>query len=171
MAFDASLVVPAVPDCRFGATVPGLRRAAVIAGPTGGRRCPRYRTLLKQRFRVHAPWSRSGSSYGAPRSGVTREPQPKSHFKGEAKFFYPTKNRMAYWRHKVSSSFMWAIFCHSEPKLATLKFLCRQKGLPPTAVNQKDPGFELLSARAFAWHLFLIFSHCPLYKKTRNWLA
>jgi hypothetical protein len=31
-----------------------------------------------------------------------------------------------------------AVFCHSEPKVATLKFLCRKKNLPPTAaVNQK----------------------------------
>jgi hypothetical protein len=41
-------------------------------------------------------------------------------------------NRTAYWRHKVSV-FVCAVFCHSEPKLATLKFLRRQKKLPPTA--------------------------------------
>jgi hypothetical protein len=40
---------------------------------------------------------------------------------------------------------MCAVFCHSEPKLATLKFLRRQKHLPPTAVNQKHPGFGRFS--------------------------
>jgi hypothetical protein len=44
---------------------------------------------------------------------------------------------------------MCAVFCHSEPKLATLKFLRRQKKLPPTAVNQKHPGFGRFSPSPF----------------------
>jgi hypothetical protein len=38
---------------------------------------------------------------------------------------------------------MYAVFCHSAfwPKLATLESLRRQKKLPPTAVDQKHPGF------------------------------
>jgi hypothetical protein len=40
-------------------------------------------------------------------------------------------NRTAYWRHKVSALCA-PLFCHSEPKLATPKFLRRQKNLPPT---------------------------------------
>jgi hypothetical protein len=81
-------MAPAVPGRRFDATVPGPRRATIIAGPTGGRRCHRYGALLKRRFRVHSSWCWSGSSNGTPRTGVTRaELQFKSHFKGEAKFF------------------------------------------------------------------------------------
>jgi hypothetical protein len=44
---------------------------------------------------------------------------------------------------------MCAVFCHSEPKLATLKFLRRQKNLPPTAANQKHPGFGRFSPSPF----------------------
>jgi hypothetical protein len=44
---------------------------------------------------------------------------------------------------------MCAVFCHSEPKLATLKFLRRQKDLPPTAANQKHPGFGHFSPSPF----------------------
>jgi hypothetical protein len=40
-------------------------------------------------------------------------------------------------------------FCHSEPKLATLEFSRRQKHLPPTAVNQKHPGFGRFSPSPF----------------------
>jgi hypothetical protein len=58
-------------------------------------------------------------------------------------------NRIAYLRHKVSASCACAVFCHSEPKLATLKFLRRQKNLPPTAVNQKHPGFGRFSPSPF----------------------
>jgi hypothetical protein len=45
---------PAVPGRRVGATVPGCRRVAIISGPTGGRRCHRYGTLLKRRLRVRS---------------------------------------------------------------------------------------------------------------------
>jgi hypothetical protein len=44
-----------------------------------------------------------------------------------------------------------AVFCHYEPKLANLKFLRRQKKLPPTAVNQKHPGFGRFSPSPFEW--------------------
>jgi hypothetical protein len=83
---EASLVFPAVPGRRFGATVSGPRRVAIKPGPTGGRRCPRCGTLLKRWSRVRSSRSRSGSFSGTPRPGVARELPFKSHFKGEAKF-------------------------------------------------------------------------------------
>jgi hypothetical protein len=49
--------------------------------------------------------------------------------------------------HKVWASC--APFCDSDTKLATPNFLRRQKNLPPSAVNQKDPGFGRFSLRAF----------------------
>jgi hypothetical protein len=55
---------------------------------------------------------------------------------------------IAYWRHKVSAPCA-PFFCHSEPKLATLKFLRRQKKLPPTAVNQTHPRFGRFSPSPF----------------------
>jgi hypothetical protein len=70
---------------RFGATVPGPRRVAIISGPTGGRRCLRCGTLLKRGPRVRSSWYRSSSSSGTPGPGVARELPFKSHFKGEAK--------------------------------------------------------------------------------------
>jgi hypothetical protein len=75
-------------DRRVDAAVPGPRRVAIISGPTGSRRCHRYGTLLKRRFRVHSSRPRfgSGSSSGTPGPGVARELQFKSHFRGEAKF-------------------------------------------------------------------------------------
>jgi hypothetical protein len=104
----APSMAPAVtPDRRVDAAVPGPRRVAVISGPTGGHRCPRYGALLKRRSRVHSSrsWFGSsngtpgpgvarepqfkrswfGSSNGTPGPGVAREPQFKSHFKGEAR--------------------------------------------------------------------------------------
>jgi hypothetical protein len=67
MAFKASLMFPAVPGRRFGLAVPGPRRVAIISGPTtGGRRCPRYGTLLNRGFGVRSSWSRSGSFSGLP---------------------------------------------------------------------------------------------------------
>jgi hypothetical protein len=58
-----------------------------ISGPTGGRRCLRYGTLLKRGPRVRSSWwSRSGPSSGTPGPGVARELPFKSHFKGVAKF-------------------------------------------------------------------------------------
>jgi hypothetical protein len=55
---------------------------------------------------------------------------------------------------------MCAVFCHSEPKLATLKLLRRQKYLPPTAVNQKHPGFGVLFlAKPFRTAFFFFFSY------------
>jgi hypothetical protein len=56
---EASLVFPAAPGRRFGATVPGPRRVVIKPGPTGGRRCPRCGTLLKRWSRVRSSWSRS----------------------------------------------------------------------------------------------------------------
>jgi hypothetical protein len=89
MAVKASTMSPAVPGRRFGAAVPGSRRAVIISGPTGGRRCRRCGTLLKRRLRVRSSRSRFGSSSGTPGPGVARELQFKSHFKGEAKFLMP----------------------------------------------------------------------------------
>jgi hypothetical protein len=43
---------------------------------------------LKRQSRVRLPWSRSGSFNGTPMPGVARELPFKSHFKGEAKFFF-----------------------------------------------------------------------------------
>jgi hypothetical protein len=86
MAVQASSMAPAVPGRRVGATVPGPRRVAIISGPTGGRRCHRYGTLIKRRLRVRSSRSRFGSSSGKPGPGAARELQFKSHFKGEAKF-------------------------------------------------------------------------------------
>jgi hypothetical protein len=79
-AIKASLMFPAVPDRRFGATVPGPRRAIIKSGPTGGRRCPRYGTLLKRWSRVRSSWSRSGPFNGTPRPGVARELPSKKPF-------------------------------------------------------------------------------------------
>jgi hypothetical protein len=73
MAIKASLMFPAVPGRRFGATVPGPRRVVIKSGPTGSRRCPRCGTLLKRRSRVRSSWSRSGSFNGTPRPGVSHE--------------------------------------------------------------------------------------------------
>jgi hypothetical protein len=72
-------MAPAVPDRRVDATVrPGARRA-IISGPTGGRRCPRYGTMLNRWSRVHSSRSRFGSSSGTPGPGrVARELQFKS---------------------------------------------------------------------------------------------
>jgi hypothetical protein len=87
MTVQASSMAPAVPGRRVGAAVPGPRRVAIISGPTGGRRCHRYGTLIKRRPRVRSSRSRFGSSSGTPRPGAARELQFKSHFKGEAKFY------------------------------------------------------------------------------------
>jgi hypothetical protein len=38
---------------------------------------------------------------------------------------------------------------HSVAKLATLKFLCARKKLPPLALKQKDPGFGRFSQSSF----------------------
>jgi hypothetical protein len=92
IAVRASLMSPAVPGRRFGATVPGPRRVVIKSGPTGGRRCPRYGTLLKRWSRVRSSWSRSGSFNGTPRPGVAREPPFKNPFqrRGEvSKFNHP----------------------------------------------------------------------------------
>jgi hypothetical protein len=91
MTVQASSMPPAVPGRRVNATVPGPRRLPIISGPTGGRRCHRYGALIKRRLRVRSSRSRLGSSSGTPGSGVARELQFKSHFKGEAKFFYPMR--------------------------------------------------------------------------------
>jgi hypothetical protein len=69
----ASLMFPTAPGRRFNATVPEPRRVVIKSGPTGGRRCPRYGTLLKRWSRVRSSWSRSGSFHGTPRPGVARE--------------------------------------------------------------------------------------------------
>jgi hypothetical protein len=53
---------------------------AITSGPTGGRRCLRYGTLLKRGSGVRLSWSRSGSFNGLPRPGVARELPFKSHF-------------------------------------------------------------------------------------------
>jgi hypothetical protein len=75
---------PTAPGRRFGPTVLGPRRAAIISGPTGGRRCPRYGTLLKRGLGVRSSWSRSGSFNGLPRPGVARElPSTVQSSKGE----------------------------------------------------------------------------------------
>jgi hypothetical protein len=79
---------PSLAVRRFGATVPGPRRVAIISGPAaGGRRCLRYGTLLKRGFVVRSSWSRSGSFNGLPRPGVARELPVQKPFqsKGEAK--------------------------------------------------------------------------------------
>ena len=76
-------------------------------------------------------------------------------------------NRIAYWRHKVSALCV-PFFCHSEPKLATLKFLRRQKNLPPTAVNQKDPGFGRFSRSSFEWR-FSFFLNRAAYLNAAFW--
>jgi hypothetical protein len=73
MAVKAPLIFPAVPGRRFDATAPGPRRVIIKSGPTGGRRCPRYGTLLKRWPRVRSSWSRSGSFNGTTRPGVARE--------------------------------------------------------------------------------------------------
>jgi hypothetical protein len=78
-------------------------------------------------------------------------------------------NRMAYWRHKVSALCV-PFFCHSVPKLATLKFLRRKKNLPPTAVNQKHPGFGRFSPSPFE-RRFDFFLSRSVELKTRNLIA
>jgi hypothetical protein len=79
MAVQASSMAPAVPaGRRVDATVPGPRRTAIISGPTGGRRCHRYGTLIKRRLRVRSSRYRFGSSSGTPGPGVARELQFKS---------------------------------------------------------------------------------------------
>jgi hypothetical protein len=79
---QASSMVPAVPGRRIGATVPGPRRVTIISGPTVGRRCHRYGTLIKRRPRVRSSRSRFGSSSGTPGPGVARE--PSDHTQGRA---------------------------------------------------------------------------------------
>jgi hypothetical protein len=49
-------------------------------------------------------------------------------------------------------------FCDSEAKLATLKFLRGQKNLPPTAVNQKHPGFGRFSRSTIELRFAFFFS-------------
>jgi hypothetical protein len=87
MAIKVSLMFPAVPDRRFDATVPGPRRVIIKSGPTGGRRCPRYGTLLKRWSRVRSSWSRSGSFNGTPRPGVAREPEKPFQRRGDLFIF------------------------------------------------------------------------------------
>jgi hypothetical protein len=65
---------------------------------------------------------------------------------------------------------MCAVFCHSEPKLATLKFLRRQNNLPPTAANQKHPGFGRFSPSPFERRFFFFLSR-SVEQKTRNMIA
>jgi hypothetical protein len=86
MTARASSMAPAVPGRHVDAVVPGSRRVAITSGPTGGRRCHRYGTLLKRRPHVRSSRSRFGSSSGTPGPGVARELQFKSHFKGEARW-------------------------------------------------------------------------------------
>jgi hypothetical protein len=95
MTVQAFSMAPAVPGRRVDAAVPGPQRVAIISGPTGGRRCHRYGTLLKRRLRVRSSRSRFGSSSGTPGPGVARELQFKSHFKGEAKFFFNHRSVLA----------------------------------------------------------------------------
>jgi hypothetical protein len=78
-------------------------------------------------------------------------------------------NIIAYWSETQSISFICAVFSHSEPKLATLKFLRRQK-LPPTAVNQKHPGFGRFSPSPFE-RRFDFFLNRSVELKTRNLVA
>jgi hypothetical protein len=61
-------------------------------------------------------------------------------------------------------------FCHSKGKLATLnsEVLVSLKQLPPTAVNQKDPGFGRFSPRAFEWR-FAFFLNRSGYLNAQNW--
>jgi hypothetical protein len=66
---------------------------------------------------------------------------------------------------------MCAVFCHSEPKLATLKFLRRQKKLPPTAVNQKHPGFGRFSPSPFERRFDFFLNRSAVELKTRNLIA
>jgi hypothetical protein len=91
MTDKASSMSPAVPDRRFGAAAPGDGgskggHVAIISGPTGGCRGPRYGTRLKRGPRVRSSWCRSSSFHGLPRPGVARELPFKSHFKGERSF-------------------------------------------------------------------------------------
>ena len=85
MTVQASSMPPRRPWPSRRRYCPGPRRAAIISGPTGGRRCPRYGALLKRGLGVRSSWPRSGSFNGLPRPGVARELPFKSHFKGEAK--------------------------------------------------------------------------------------
>jgi hypothetical protein len=57
-------------------------------------------------------------------------------------------NRIVYWRHKVSA--LCAPFlCHSEPKLATLKFLRRQKKTSTDGGEPKTPWIWAFLAKPF----------------------
>jgi hypothetical protein len=78
-------------------------------------------------------------------------------------------NRLAYQRHKVYGLDLRPEL-HSEAKLATLKFLCRSKTLPPTAVKQKDPGFGRFSRSPFEW-CFPFFLNRSVELNTRNLIA
>jgi hypothetical protein len=61
-------------------------------------------------------------------------------------------------------------FCDSEAKLATLKFLRRQKKHPPVAVNQKHPGLGRFSGSPFErWFSFFLNRAVEL--RTRNLIA
>ena len=61
-------------------------------------------------------------------------------------------------------------FCDSEAKLATLKFLRRQKNLAPSALKQKDPGFGRFSRSSFErWFAFFLNRSVEL--KIRNLIA
>jgi hypothetical protein len=115
MAVQASSMAPAVPGRRVDATVPGPRRVAIISGPTGARRGHRYGTLLKQRLRVRSSRPRFGSSSGTPGPGVARELPFKSHFKGEAKFFFPS-----WWYWRISHPGM-AITSRSAGRISVLR--------------------------------------------------
>jgi hypothetical protein len=60
--------------------------------------------------------------------------------------------------------------CHSEAKLATPKTedLMSLKKLPPTAVNQKDSGFDRFSPRAFEWRFAFCLNRSG-YLNAQNW--
>ena len=73
MTVQASSVPPRRPWPSRRRYCPGPRRAAIISGPTGGRRCPRYGALLKRGLGVRSSWPRSGSFNGLPRPDVARE--------------------------------------------------------------------------------------------------
>ena len=73
MTVQASSMPPRRPWPSRRRYCPGPRRAAIISGPTGGRRCPRYGALLKRGLGVRSSWPRSGSFNGLPRPDVARE--------------------------------------------------------------------------------------------------
>ena len=73
MTVQASSMPPRRPWPSRRRYCPGPRRAAIISGPTGGRRCPRYGALLKRGLGVRSSWPRSGSFSGLPRPDVARE--------------------------------------------------------------------------------------------------